>query len=149
MPSPTVQIRQAVPSDYPSFVRGIARWRVRWGIEIADSRPGMTNSLKGDMLEWLMDNIDHENITLYMAWDGDELVGVCGGMMRRLILPPHYLHVAEWVWWIEDGVSPRVAVTLWRAVEKWGVNHGARMSDRSSMQATRRGWEEFHTLRRV
>lgn len=144
-----ITIRLADPTDYPSFVRGIERWRVRWGIEVADSRPGMTNSLKVEMLEWLMDNIDHENVTLYMAWDGDECVGACGGMMRRLVLPPHYLHVAEWVWWIEDGVPKSVAVKLWREVEKWGVKHGARMSDRSTMQPTHRGWTELHTLRRV
>lgn len=143
------QIRLADPSDYPSFVRGIARWRVRWGIEVLDEHKGQTKRLKGDMLDWLMDNVDGERYVLYVAVVDGEVIGALGGEIRHMLLPPYYKCVCEWVWWVEPGYSKQVDAKLWRAVKEWGIHRGARYSQRAVLKTAKKGWTELHTFRRV
>ena len=144
-----ITVRLAVPSDYPSFVRGIERARAAWNIEILDEQRGYSKRLKPVMLDWLMDNVDNVRCTLFIALDGDEAIGFLGGEMRNMMLPPYYKCVCEWAWWVDEGYPKSVDARLWRLVKEWGIHRGARYSQRAVIQKQKKGWTELHTFRRV
>jgi len=114
-----------------------------------DSREGESARLTDELVDWLLDHLEGNETPLYLAVEGDKIVGGCGGIMQNLMLPPYYPYVTEWIWWRDDDCPKQVALDLWKQVELWGVVNGAIMSHRVVMHPTRNGVRDIGDWRRV
>ena len=142
-------IRRARLSDIPTVARRMIEWRQRWGLEFMDTREGESARLTDELVNWLLDHLEGNETPLYLAVEGDKIIGGCGGTMQHLLLPPYYPYVKEWIWWKDDDCPKQVAFDLWKQVEMWGVVNGARMSLRTTLHATPKGPREVGDWRRI
>jgi len=146
---PNVIMRRAALADVTTVVRKVVDLHEQWGIDYMGGGKGTRATLIDECTDWLLNNLDNPNYPLYLALDGDTIIAGCGGTMRQWMYPPNYPYVAEYIWWLNDGYPKRIAVQLWRIVERWGIANGARMSLRSTMRPDKQGTIEVSRWRRV
>jgi len=144
-----VVVRRAVLSDIPTVARRMIEWRAKWGLEFMDTREGESARLIDELVNWLLDHLEGNETPLYLAVEGDKIIGGCGGIMQNWMLPPYYPYVTEWIWWRDDDCPKTVALDLWKQVEIWGAANGARMSFRKTMHPVHNGTREIGDWRRV
>ena len=69
------------------------------------------------------------NHVLYVAEEGERVVGFCLGTVMANIFVPQVPFVAELGWFVEPAYrAQKLGMKLWQRVVSWGIEHGAKAS---------------------